>query len=923
MKKSILKYIFTALLFLLNTTLLNAQISFSSELEKFEIEKYTFQNNLELYVKEDSSSALVRVELIVKAGFSSQTPETTGYFPLYTRVLFDIGDRPLINSTCNAESATYITETVPSSLEKTLSVMAKQLISPIFKDNVLKKEYDSMRKEILEYSESTTGFVNCAIDSKIFSEQPWKQESGIYPALFNTNQLSEVRTKLLKLSKEFYTPDNSSLFISGSISAEAVAALVEKYFSEWEKSDFSFQKKEDKKITASELRKFVLLDNAFSDELTQIVIQFTNLNINQTDIVASSFIDITSPYKNAILQNDLLAVRSSSYLTAASTIKNENSRLILQAIMEKPYSLSEIKEKKLKKATVIEQAEAFLSESKKAAALGETDFIRAKSIIGAKYKSESGNSSSLMAYLANLWASGLERNPLEEETVQLIAEKINAEDPFIFLMINPSVYKTQKQYFEEAGYSIITKDNASWYKNELIIKKAFANNNPHKETTESIFFSTAQDYFNKNKELINTYQLKNKIPIIIKKNPEKENVVISISINGGELASPSEERFLRTILINSFAQNIQSRINMLRSQNKFHGDTPLKAWTEEKVSYITINCIKSDLESSLSAVSEAILLGDITPLNADNLVYEQKLQWNQTSSFLDYQMKCAALSALYSGTNFEKLFDASSSILKKTTYRSFSLEYMKLLDSSLYGIVISGDINEKNTIDILENTMGLLKQQSNQNNQPTVIPEVTKTVRKVKLRHTFTTDIPAEFAGPAPEVLVPTKDFTDPVQFWTSCPSDKEQRAVFNALLYNLETRIQEKLKGIADCCVIPASTVLQTACIQCNGILHTSEFKNSFSTAVNELLISLQNKDDAIIEEIKENWILRVMNKTTYEEGTASLIQEGLLCGNPKQYLDNYLAVENADAEQLFSLTEKYFTIEPIYEIYSADSKN
>lgn len=924
MKKSILKLFITTLLFLTEFSVLSAQISFDSEIEHFGVKRHTFQNDLELFVKEDFSSALVRIEVSVKAGFSSQNPENTGYFTLFSRCLFNQGDRPLIISSCNSDSSTYILETTPSSLEKTLDYIAKQLISPSFPDSILKKEYESMKKEVTEYAESTTGFVNSAIDSCIFSEEPWKQDSGIYPSLFSKSQLSEVRTELTKIAKIYYVPEKTAIFINGSISSESAAEIVGKYFSSWQKSEFQTERKANVSSKPQEKRKFILLESGFSDELTQIVVQHTGLSVNQTDILASCFTGIASPYKKAVIQNDLLAVRGQTYLTAASAVKGKRSRLIMQALMEKPYSLSEKTDIRKKNATVAEQAEGFISECKKASILGKSEFERAKSTVESKYMTQTGNSGSLMAYLAEIWASGLERNPLAEETLDQLNGSLSSEELFVFIMVNPSVYQAQKKSFENAGYSVITKENAFWYKNDLIVKNAgtVEQKKEEKSVQKETVIPSADDYLKANEKQFSSYTLKNKIPVVIKKNPGTSSAVISISIDGGELTSPSEERFLRTILINSFAQNIQERIDSMRIQNKFRGDTPLKAWTQETASYITISCINSDIRPVLTAVSEAILLGEVTPVNADSLVYEQKMIWNQKSAALDYQMKCAALSALYSGTEYEKLFDASSSILKSTTYRTFSLDYMQLLDSSLYGIVIAGDVDEMETIASLEETLGILKQQTERRIKPSIIPEVTKTERKVKLRHTFTTDIPAELAGPAPQVLVPTKEFDDPVQYWFSCPAEPEGKSVFNAILFELEDMIQDKLIGKADVISIPATAVLNAACIQCNGILHTADFNKAFSSSVKELLVSLSNEDSAFLQRIKEKWTLRIMGNTTDEEGTASLIQDGLLSGNCMQYLEDYSTVETADSKKLHSVAVKYFSEEPVYEIYSADSK-
>lgn len=945
MKKSIYKVIIAVFLLLRGLSPLFCQEDlssldcdsfFDSEISHFNIQTYTLQNGFNIFVKEDNSQALVKLELAVKAGFNAQNAENSGFFPLYTEILYKNSQTDnnslysQITSSCNSDCAIYSIETTPDTIEKAFQFISEPLKDPFFTDDILKAAYEKMKQQVSDYAESTTGFVNSAIDGIIFSEEPWKQDSGIYPSLFNNYTLSKVRTILLNISKEFYTPQNSALFINGNIDGETISLLAEKYFSSWKKRALQRgqtpppNKTEQRGQTPPQQKKFVLTEESFSEELTQIIIQFTTLNQNETDILSASFTGISSPYKKNILAEERLSVRGSTYLTAASAQKSGITRLILQAIMEPPYSLSKEKKTQAKNITVAEQASIFLEKTKEASVLEPLEFSTAKSIIKTKYRSITGNSSSLMSYLAEIWASEINFTSLDDEKAENLAEKITNEEPYVFLLVNPEIYKEQKKSFEKEGYRLITKENASWYKNELLVKKALSKKpEEKKENQQELNSSPAQDYFISNESQITQTFLKNNIPVVIKQNHGSENAVISIAISGGELSSPKEERFLRTVLINSFAQNIQARINKLKSEGFFCGNTNIQAWTEETVSYITISCIKDDLSASMNAVTEAILFGEVTPVNADSLVYEQKIQWNQKSANLNYQLTCAALSSLFSGTKYEKLFDATTSILKRTTYRTFSLDYLQLLDSSLYSIVATGDITPEEFVSAAENTFGILKQQTKRSSEKIEFPEFSNTIRKVKLRHTFTTDIPAEQAGPAPETLIPTTDFTDPVQFWFAVPSSQKEQCLFNAILFEFERRIQSKLGKTETCSSQSASYIIQAACIQCDGIEHTRQFLNAYTESQKEIRSLIEKSDSSIVASLKQNWILREMSKTSTEEGTASLIQKGLLSGNSKQYLENYCTIENASSQDFLSILRNYFPAEPAYQVYSADSKN
>ena len=59
---------------------------FSSGFAKTPVREYVLENGMHVFVLEDYSSALVRVEFASKAGFSNQNPNDAGFFPLYTRM---------------------------------------------------------------------------------------------------------------------------------------------------------------------------------------------------------------------------------------------------------------------------------------------------------------------------------------------------------------------------------------------------------------------------------------------------------------------------------------------------------------------------------------------------------------------------------------------------------------------------------------------------------------------------------------------------------------------------------------------------------------------------------------------------------------------------------------------------------------------
>ena len=203
----------------------SAQSNFTLETETGKVYAMMMENGFTVFVKEDPSSALIHAEFICKAGYTSQTPSSTGFFPLYTRLFSSTKNQDgsalfsytQLISSCNTDSSTYTADVTREMLPQFLKDISTCAISPNFSDADISKKYEELKKECTDFAESPTGFINATMDSKIFAEAPWKQETGIYPALFSDYTVPEARTILTDIGRRFYVPDNSALFITGNI----------------------------------------------------------------------------------------------------------------------------------------------------------------------------------------------------------------------------------------------------------------------------------------------------------------------------------------------------------------------------------------------------------------------------------------------------------------------------------------------------------------------------------------------------------------------------------------------------------------------------------------------------------------------------------------------------------------------------------
>ena len=94
-------------------------------------------------------------------------------------------------------------------------------------------------------------------------------------------------------------------------------------------------------------------DLQFSDEMTQIVIEYTNLTLPQSTIAATTLNSDFSTLKKSLCAEHILNIRGPEYINVSSTQQNGCSRLIFQTLLEQ------------NRRSPVEQAEYFIEMIKK------------------------------------------------------------------------------------------------------------------------------------------------------------------------------------------------------------------------------------------------------------------------------------------------------------------------------------------------------------------------------------------------------------------------------------------------------------------------------------------------------------------------------------------------------------------------------
>ena len=896
--------------------------------------EYTLENGMQLFALEDFSSAPVRVEFSVHAGISAQNALNTGFFPLYAR-LFKYGadENSLLQeltSECNADSARYIISTSEELVPSVFEILSRRAFAPVFTEKDILREYSALKTEVMQYAPTPAAFINTSIDSRIFSDAPWKLDSGIYPQIFTKSTPAQLRAVLSKIGKSWYTPQNSALFVSGPIKKEEIYALAEKYFGSY-KPAAVFELPEAVKASGK-ARKFVMHDPQFSDEMTQIVIEYTNLTLPQSILAAATLNSDFSTLKKTLCAEHILNIRGPEYINVSSTQQNACPRLIFQTLLEQ------------NKRSPVEQAEYFIEMIRKSPEITRPEeFKAAKKFLAENFSNVTANSTNFMASLSELWAIDA-LLPKNDEKEILLAQKLLVEPqkikiqnqdelktsfeneiPFIFVLVNTKNFNKYKNDYKRLGYEEINSKNGSWYTQELYknaLKEISAeknvqnNQNTENESAKNLFLE-------ENRASIKNFELSNRIPVTVKTNRLTVDAAILVSIDGGSLADKNAPGF-QNVMANALASNIQKEIEKYKTQQMISGFPKVHAETTFSKSIISVECAKEDISLCIRSISDALIFGEITPAEADSYVYSAQTQRRLSSASPVNQMTFRAMKYFYDSPFIRNIFDTEKDILQKTLYNNILASYPKFLDASLYSIVVAGNTDADALRYVMEESLGILIPQTERNatsrKETVPAPDFPAKTRKInlKIRHLFYTDIKAEDAGPMPAVLVPTKNFADPVQYWFKTPEpDSTDAEIFDAVLF----RLTEKLKDFgADTKIFAPTEEFHCAGIIFLNVEHTNYIEETFKKTLNEFAKKLADTESFETEQTKNAWILNKLSGTNTNLGTAKIISSSNI--GEKNYLDEYEMILHSSNQDFMRVLNEYFLPEPLLQIFSSDSK-
>ncbi|MFQ5746789.1 MAG: M16 family metallopeptidase [Gemmatimonadota bacterium] len=210
------------------------------------------ENGLDVIVVENSIVPLATVEIDVRNGAFTESPEYDGLSHLYEHMFFkaneEIPDQERFlertrelgmvwNGTTSEERVNYFFTLSKENLAEGLDFMRAAIMTPLFAQEELVKERPVVTGEYDRAEANPFFHLFRAVDEKLWYEHfSRKNVIGDRDII-----LTATEEKMRTVQKRYYIPNNSALFVAGDVDHEEVFRLAREKFGAWERGPDPFE----------------------------------------------------------------------------------------------------------------------------------------------------------------------------------------------------------------------------------------------------------------------------------------------------------------------------------------------------------------------------------------------------------------------------------------------------------------------------------------------------------------------------------------------------------------------------------------------------------------------------------------------------------------------------------------------------------
>src|SRR3954469_16298351 len=237
------------------TLLIAALVPLSANAQRAELEKIiqrkVLQNGLEVIVVENHGVPLATIEIDVKNGSFTQSPEYEGLAHMYEHMFFRANSRypepnqfwdrasdlgAVFNGTTQEERVNYYMTVPAEKLGDAVQLLASALRGPLFRRDELERERQVVIGEYDRNESSPFFALSREMDAKLYPGNFSRKDVIGDRQIVSTTTPEKMRT----IQKKYYVPNNSAVIVAGDVNPAAVFSLVEKELGQWGRGEDPF-----------------------------------------------------------------------------------------------------------------------------------------------------------------------------------------------------------------------------------------------------------------------------------------------------------------------------------------------------------------------------------------------------------------------------------------------------------------------------------------------------------------------------------------------------------------------------------------------------------------------------------------------------------------------------------------------------------
>ena len=705
------------------------------------VESFTLENGLTVFTSENHSVPLVYIEIAVRAGGITQTPETAGMFHLYEHMMFKgnelyrdaasvqkaINDMGVTswNGTTSSDCVNYFFTIPKDQLERGLAFWNAAIRSPLIDPKELENEKKVVLSEIEGDLADPSALLYNYLRTKMFPDAPYRCDPAGSSEVVRNATVAQLRD----MQSKYYIPCNAALFVGGDINPAEVRTLVKKIWGSWTNNGNKAPGKQAQQSPApfGKPQLAIMPYDKMTEQIAEVEVYFRgpDTDFNLEDIYASDYLenlmdDPDGMYAQALVADEELEIPDSSYVWGGGSFSRASGIFSAGAVMLEP-------EKNLPA-----RADRFLSmiqdEILPAMAADKSLYTSAKvkDIVRKLSDADIMSTQTAEGILSQVRSAWLRATPdfyydynnkigkvTQADVRSFIGKYVTCKNPLVFVLVNPAVYQKTRQAFAAKGYELINAENAFWWKDRRYApdpaKVAAETAVPDKQDIYVPAAGKKSSYKLSASRKVDTLKLKNGIPVYVLRDNKSRIATVSIAVRGGVDRLTPETSGLERALFAMMADSSASYDYTTRKTIAFDNQSSIGATNKVAGSYLTLSTIDTYLYDMIPVLTDGFVNpdydGQLYSLMQTENAQSVQYMLNDPESILGYQMR----KELFKDHPFETQTSVTPDSIGNITIENMQALHKKILNAENIFVFASGNVSSSKLVSLLNKTLGQLK----------------------------------------------------------------------------------------------------------------------------------------------------------------------------------------------------------------------